>query len=604
MSLTCCLMLPVLAAAAPSSSPPHEMRVVTVHPRDNGAALRNPGMGWVFHYYDNVPAHYGSRLAPSDTLDDFPGLTVIYLRIPWSYIEPEEGQFNWSVLDTPAQRWIDKGLQVAFRFTCSESWMRYATPEWVRKAGARGYEFKPGKGVTEDGPFWELDYNDPVFLEKLDHFLAAAAKRYDGNPHVAFIDVGSFGVWGEGHTYSSTRLPYSAETVIRHIDLHLKHFRHTLLAANDDFVSQGRGERTIEHARDHGLTLRDDSILVQKGERAYFHDNLAQWFWKKHPVILECEHYGPSKARGCWEDGSRYLQAVEDYHASYVSIHWWPYEFLEENRDLVRRINMRLGYRLQPITVTWPEKVAIGGTLRISQTWRNAGVAPCLPGGFPAITLKDEKDGIAAVFVEEQLDVRDLPVGKPGAAPPRTVRSEFLLPFSLAGGRYKVYVSIGDRDGTPRIALPLDGDDGHRRYLLGEISIEGDFAVSGPVRLNASPESMQLRCTWTTHHALHRAVLPFCHFERNGRIVFYGFAPDADATRIRTEGRHTLTFSFQPPRTERNAAFKVYVGLWRPDRVGRSDERLRPDRGQPDRRVFLGTLRIDGDGRCTFEPAQ
>ena len=108
-----------------------EEETVTIRPDDNGAALANPGMGWVFHYYDNVPAHYGSKLAPSDTLDDWPGLTVIYLRIPWSYIEPEEGKFNWSVLDTPAQRWIAKGKQVALRITTSESWTRWATPKWV-----------------------------------------------------------------------------------------------------------------------------------------------------------------------------------------------------------------------------------------------------------------------------------------------------------------------------------------------------------------------------------------------------------------------------------------------------------------------------------------
>ena len=35
-----------------------------------------------------------------------------------------------------------------------------------------------------------------MFLEKLDHFLAAMARRYDGNPNVAFIDIGSFGMWG------------------------------------------------------------------------------------------------------------------------------------------------------------------------------------------------------------------------------------------------------------------------------------------------------------------------------------------------------------------------------------------------------------------------
>jgi len=54
-----------------------------VRPADTGAELTNPGMGWVLHYYDNEPGNYGSRLRPSDTLDGWPGLTAIYLRIPW-----------------------------------------------------------------------------------------------------------------------------------------------------------------------------------------------------------------------------------------------------------------------------------------------------------------------------------------------------------------------------------------------------------------------------------------------------------------------------------------------------------------------------------------
>ena len=90
--------------------------------------------------------------------------------------------------------------------------MRYATPEWVQAAGAKGYNFTVGKGVDENGPFWEPDYNDPVFLEKLDHFLGAMARRYDGNPNVAFIDVGSFGVWGEGHTWASRSCPLTMQT--------------------------------------------------------------------------------------------------------------------------------------------------------------------------------------------------------------------------------------------------------------------------------------------------------------------------------------------------------------------------------------------------------
>ncbi|MEN6427786.1 MAG: beta-galactosidase [Phycisphaerales bacterium] len=453
-------------------------KTVVVHPQDTGEALANPGMGWVLHHYDNVAFHYGGKLEPSDTVDDFPGVTAVYLRIAWSHIEPEEGRFNWSVLDTPAQRWLDKGKQIALRISCSESFMRYATPQWVEKAGAKGYNFTPRKGVDPNGPYWEPDYDDPVFIEKLDHFLAALARRYDGNPEVAFIDVGSVGVWGEGHTFASTRLPYSAETIRRHIDLHTKHFKKTLLAANDDFALQDRGRGTIEYAAQQGLGLRDDSILVQGGDKAYFNADFAPLFWEHVPVVLESEHFGPSRDRGNWKDGSQYLEAIEKYHASYASIHWWPREFLAENRDLVRRINLRLGYRLQLVEASWPGEIPVDGSFWFATTWQNAGVAPCLPGGHPAITLKDAKGGIAAVFVDEGMDARGLRVAEPGRAPPESHKADFGLPLvtdeqtrPLKPGTYEVYISIGARTGTPRIALPLPNDDGHRRYRIGKLTV-------------------------------------------------------------------------------------------------------------------------------------
>jgi hypothetical protein len=442
---------------------------VTVRPDDTGEALVNPGMGWVLHYYDNVPENYGSRLEPSDTVDDFPGLAVVYLRIPWSYIEPQEGRFNWSVLDTPAQRWIAKGKQIALRISCSESWMRWATPEWVHRAGAKGYDFEPGVGVKEGGPYWEPDYDDPVFLQKLENFLAALAQRYDGNPEVAFIDVGSLGVWGEGHTFASTRRKISPETVKKHIDLHVRYFKHTLLAANDDFSFHG--EETIEYAREKGLTLRDDSILVQGGENAYFHAGMAQAFWRDRPVILECEHYGPSKERGYWQDGSKYLQAVEEYHASYASIHWWPREFLRENRELIDKINRRLGYRLRLVEASWQKRAKVGNRWELRWQWSNAGVAPCYRGGYPAVTWKDEKGGIVAVLVDEGLNVRNLPVAPPDKVEVVESRASFALPFQLKPGLYSVYVSVGTVTGTPEIALPLSGNDGQKRYLLGQVEV-------------------------------------------------------------------------------------------------------------------------------------
>jgi hypothetical protein len=343
--------------------------------------LVNPDMGWDMHFYSNVPDNYGSKLEPSDTLEDFPGLSTVYLRVPWAFLEPEEGKFNWALFDTPAQRWIAKGKRVALRVTCSENWMALATPDWVRKAGAKGYNYEFGKGRSEKGWTWDPDFGDSIFLQKLDHFLAALAARYDGNPNVAFIDIGSYGLWGEGHTFMSSQVPEAEarELVKRHIDLYVKHFKKTLLCISDDVAGHdkpGWHFPETDYAISKGVTLRDDSILVQPPPRSWYHAEMAQAFWPHWPVILEHEHYGSSKANGAWGDGHLLLKAVEDYHASYLSIHWWPREELAENRALIERINRRLGYRLQLRELSWPREVIIGEPFPVRSLWANAGVAP------------------------------------------------------------------------------------------------------------------------------------------------------------------------------------------------------------------------------------
>ncbi len=479
------LLLLLAAASALAGGP----QLTTVRPADTGAALCNPGMGWMFHHYDNDIRHYTVDLAPADGVDEFPGVCAVYLRLAWSYLEPEEGRFEWSLLDTPVQKWLSKGKQVAFRFTTSEGSPRqpYATPRWVEKAGAKGYHLD-GRGIAANGPVWEPDFDDPVFLEKLDRFLAAAAARYDGHPGVAFIDVGSFGVWGEGHTAASTKLPYSAATVRRHIDLYRKHFHRTLLVANDDFALQGRGLETLGYARDAGLGLRDDSILVEAGPNAYHHAFLAHDFWPRVPVVLETQHWGESIEDKAWGDGSGLMDAIEAYHASYVTVHWYPREFLEHNRELVNRVNLRFGYRLRLEEISWTPVTPAGGAIQVTYRWRNTGVAPCLAGGHPTVTLKTAGGGIAGVFVDDDFDVRSLPPGRPGEAPAISRREleavpqndkpilSYRLPPShiLKAGEYEVYVSVGDSLGTPRIALALPGDDGSRRYRLGTIRITAE----------------------------------------------------------------------------------------------------------------------------------
>ncbi len=472
----------IAAALVLSASIVSAQTLVTVKPVDTKAALVNPDMGWVLYFYSNVPTNYGSQLEPSDTVDDFPGVSTVFMRIPWSMIEPEEGKFNWPLLDTVAQRWIDKGKRIGLNITASENWIAFGTPEWVKNAGAKGtyYEFGKGPAPKSDRAWcWDPDFGDKIFLNKLENLIKALADRYDGDPNVSYVHIGSYGLWGEGHTFMSSQVPDDkADKIVRkHIDLHTKHFKKTLLAISDDIVGHdkpGRRFPLTDYALSKGVTIHDDSILVQAPPNHWYHAEMAQEFWPKLPVILEHEHYGGSKSRGNWGNGSLLLKAIEDYHASYMSIHWWPRIELEENRDLIDRINLRLGYRLQLREISWPEKVKIGDWFKVSSNWANAGVAPCYPGGYMTLTLKDEKGGIVSVLADDSFDMRSLQVAAAGKAPVKTHQSKFrvgVIAPTTKPGAYDVYVSVGKRDGTPAIALPLKDDDGHRRYKLGKIEL-------------------------------------------------------------------------------------------------------------------------------------
>lgn len=465
----------------------------TVRLSDTGARLNNPQTGWILNYYtDGQLSYYSERLPPTDDLEDIPELSVIYFRVPWSYLEPNEGQYDWSLIDGPAQRFIDAGKQIAFRFLASDTNVEYATPQWVEAAGASGERFHGPDHWSRDGSCWEPDFEDPAYLEKLESFLAAAGARYDANDAVAFVDVG-FGCWGEGHTLGSTRRSYPTEARVEHIDLYRTHFPNTLLVANDDFAFEGnalhipdyeareRGEmdeEIIEYALAHDLTIRDDSVLVQGGDRAYLSAEIAKQFAPDRPVIIECEHYGLSRDSGAWDD-DRYVEAIEAYRASYATVHWFPREFLVEKQDLMDRISRRLGYRIRPTEVSWPQEVTRTEPWQVTTIWQNDGVAPCYPGGHPAITIK-ERDGIVAVGVMDEQDVSSLPTDA-GVEIARGERSRepdarewsmtMTLPATIESGTYDLYLSVGDRIGTPRIELPLEEGDGHRRYALGTVTV-------------------------------------------------------------------------------------------------------------------------------------
>ena len=505
-----------LVAAALALAIPAFATDVTVRPKVTDEALINPDMGFVYYHYSNRLWAYGINTANGDTLDWFPGCSTIYYRLLWNDLEPEEGEYRWDIIDSTAQNWIAKGKKIAIRVICCNQ-TETAVPQYVRDAGAKGEWFQYIDRVTNAPlpPRWCPNYDDPVFLAKHEKFLKAMARRYDGNPAVAFIDVGSYGIYGEGHHnathYEKLREENPAEfgrLAKIHLDLYRRCFPNTYLVVSDDlggggWLEEAPGKRIPDHplfqyCRSLGIGLRDDSIMCAEAPNLWLSDGYARMFAPKLPVVLETGHIPSILLKSGRYSDESYVGCVEAYQASYMSIHDFPKEHLRDFRKAIDEINLRLGYRFELREAEFPSEVKAGERFTIKSKWVNTGVAPRTKENFLSWSLINDDDTVAWTVTDDAFDFRSLEPKLKGVEKPQNVETVCRFGFTkkipqpdqvvgwarkvgrefpdvvtmLKPGEYRLAVSVGKTDGTPEIALPLEGQIGAtRRYAVGKINV-------------------------------------------------------------------------------------------------------------------------------------
>lgn len=107
------------------------------------------------------------------------------------------------------------------------------------------------------------------------------------------------------------------------------------------------------------------------------------------------------------------------------------------------------------------------------QGMKAAGVAPCYRDAYPCLTVKDEKGRILAVLADDGFSLKGMLPGAPAAHTAKFRLGRFGAP-KLPEGTFDVFLSVGEANGTPIYELPLGEDDGHRRYKIGIISLDGN----------------------------------------------------------------------------------------------------------------------------------
>ena len=374
---------------------------------DSTRVLINPLKGWYHHIIDNGIHRYAIE---NDSLFyAFPGMDHLYIRLAWSFLEPEEGQYDWSRIDEIVDKYVPKGYGISFRITSKErgayptrvaqkvDGVNYATPYWVQEAGAKGMV---SLSRNSDSIYaWSPDWDDPVYLEKLDNFHRAFAQRYGAQPWLRYVDVGSIGDYGEGHTSPSTKIPPTVEEVKANIDIYLKNYRHTQVVATDGLLFWGKNEEDtqtlFDYVREKGLSVRDDSPLFTHHLNTWLdtwsisHPHFYNPLYQKKSIVLELQHYHALKRDSAWlgRNGSIPLPkyrftgaeifrgAIKTMHATYLGYHGYVEEFWNDNPDLAGELLNLCGYWYFPVQAEFPRQF-VHGENTWTLTWLNKGVAP------------------------------------------------------------------------------------------------------------------------------------------------------------------------------------------------------------------------------------
>jgi hypothetical protein len=298
-----------------------------------------------------------------------------------------------------------------------------------------------------------------VRTDEYEAFIRALGQRYDGHPGVAFLDIGSYGVWGEWHT----KHPAPVE-VRRHIvDMYLAAFKKTPLVFMSDDAA------VLPYALERGAGFRRDGVGSPWHEQNWIGSKkiadvpgMADT-WKRAPVVFEWYgDYDYLKSRGWSFDAA--VAFMLNNHVSMINdnIGRFPPEALPQLQKLARLA----GYRFVLRELSHPAAVKPGARLEVNMKWANVGVGKLYRPFKLRLSLLDAA-GKPALEADAKGDLRDWLPGE------REVAEALPVPAALPAGEYALAVSLIDAAGAlPPLRLAIDAPAQAGRYMLSKVSVE------------------------------------------------------------------------------------------------------------------------------------
>jgi hypothetical protein len=380
----------------------------------------------------------------------------------WRDLEPEKGNYKWSVLERNWGNITQTGKRVGFRVAAEIPGSgQNDTPQWLID---QGVEMRPYSIDGNDG--YAPDWDDSLFLAAHRDFILALGQRYDQDPRVAWIDIGSYGFWGEWHVWMNESLAATQATKQAILEAYFEAFptKHKVIAFDDDFATK--------YVTDHGGGIRNDCLGTEDSNNWYLTSlngidpSLNDRVWKT--AIITGEFCGSSEGAvaGTTERFDLNYEFIKKTHWSYIGPAGGailPQD--DEHRKNLDKLHKTLGYRFVLKTVEHNKAAAKGSELTITIKLENKGVAPFYYD-WPLVLYLMSADQQVAFQTELAVDIK---TWLPGLRSEITV---IKIPADMAAGTYDVKLAIHDPDkGLPGVMFANTGRDDAGRYKVSNLVV-------------------------------------------------------------------------------------------------------------------------------------
>lgn len=510
-------------ATAPPATAAVSGGVQTVFPTPTQDAPHNPDQGWTLIDYA-LPASqednrvslgpYWQRITTHEqTLPSIPNVAIVST---WDELEPEEGVYDWELLDDTIDYWSEHGKKIHFRISTEPYtysleqdnelvWDYHGgAPDWLRDLTDENDDpiNIPHTIRSVDADYY-YDVGNETYQNKLAAFIGALADRYKADPRIVLVDVRGYGTWGEWHSgYDDFgSIGARADALQGVIDIWTEAWgsdkilalsnSYEFLEGLDPDVNDPSSQADYEEwsAFDYAktqpqLTFRRDGVAG--AVRPYDKALLESSFNDRNTLPLVTEFwrgYDEYAAPGGYNRSYSPDTAVDDalkYRPNYVTLMGWDAdssadEFVYERPDLIAQGTAEMGYNLVPTRIALPTSITAGTTFSLVSDWENTARGRAFRSADLTTYLTDSAGNTVWSAANTDFETRDIILGEP-----QTFTSTHTLPSSIPAGTYEVRMAITGADGVSTIAIGAQGSDELNRLRIGSVTVASTAPAATP----------------------------------------------------------------------------------------------------------------------------